>query len=78
MAAELAKFDSGAERMIESFVKALEAQPPPPMIYHYTNDVGLRGILESGKIWLFSLNDPSELSHPTRTASMIWSACSVM
>ena len=66
MAAELAKFDSGAERMIESFVKELEAQPPPPMIYHYTNDAGLRGILESGKIWLsdiFSLNDPSELSH---------------
>jgi hypothetical protein len=52
MAAELDKFDNGAERMIESFVKALEAQPPPPVIYHYTNDVGLRGILESGKIWL--------------------------
>jgi hypothetical protein len=34
---------------------------PPPIIYHYTNDAGLRGILESGKLWLtdiFDLNDP--------------------
>jgi len=29
-------------------------------------DVGLRGILETGQLWLtdvFSLNDPSELNH---------------
>ncbi|MGH9398308.1 MAG: DUF2971 domain-containing protein [Terriglobia bacterium] len=39
---------------------------PPPVIYHYTNDRGLSGILGTGKIWLtdiFSLNDPSELRH---------------
>jgi hypothetical protein len=39
-------------------------EPPPPIIYHYTNDVGLRGILESGQLWftdIFNLNDPSEL-----------------
>jgi hypothetical protein len=66
MVAELGTFDKAAERLSAAFVKALEAKPPPTMIYHYTNDAGLRGILESGKIWLtdvFSLNDPSELSH---------------
>jgi hypothetical protein len=37
-----------------------------PSSTNYTNDTGLRGILESGKLWLtdiFNLNDPSELSH---------------
>jgi hypothetical protein len=36
------------------------------MIYHYTNDTGLKGIIESGKLWfsdIFGLNDPSELRH---------------
>jgi hypothetical protein len=36
------------------------------MVYHYTDDRGLRGILESGRLWLtdvFNLNDPSELRH---------------
>jgi hypothetical protein len=35
-------------------------------LYHYTNGAGLRGIIESQKIWLTSyrhLNDPSELIH---------------
>ena len=38
----------------------------PPVIYHYTDDFGLRGILKTGKFWLtdiFALNDPSELEH---------------
>ena len=42
------------------------SQPPPPLIFHYTNDVGLKGILDTGKLWftdIFDLNDPSELSH---------------
>ena len=36
------------------------------IIWHYTDDNGLRGILEKGTLWLtdiFSLNDPSELRH---------------
>jgi hypothetical protein len=46
----------------------------PEVIYHYTDDRGLRGILEFGKIWLtdiFSLNDPSELSHSYEVAAEI-------
>ena len=66
MRLELEKFDQEAEKIIASFVGTIEASPPPSTIYHYTNDVGLRGIIETGKIWLtdiFNLNDPSELSH---------------
>ena len=62
----LAKFDSTAKQIIDSFCKTLESQEPPQTIYHYTNDVGLKGILETGQLWLsdiFNLNDPSELSH---------------
>ena len=62
----LERFDREADAIIDSFVKPLKAQEPPLVIYHYTDDLGLRGILETGKIWLtniFNLNDPSELSH---------------
>lgn len=61
----LGRFRGEAEQIIASFVKALPIKPPP-IIYHYTNDLGLKGILGTGKIWLtdiFSLNDPSELRH---------------
>jgi hypothetical protein len=64
--AAINKFDAVADETIKSVGRALDAREPPPVIYHYTNDVGLRGILESGKLWLtdiFNLNDPSELSH---------------
>jgi hypothetical protein len=66
MHAEVGKFDAAADEIIQSIGRALNAREPPPIIYHYTNDAGLRGILESGKLWLtdiFDLNDPSELSH---------------
>ncbi|MEX0827841.1 MAG: DUF2971 domain-containing protein, partial [Haliea sp.] len=66
MRAELEKFNGLATETIESFISPLEERTPPPIIYHYTSDAGLRGILESGTLWLtdiFNLNDPSELSH---------------
>lgn len=62
----LIRFDTAAKAIVESYIKNLESREPPDLIYHYTNDVGLRGILETGQLWLtdiFNLNDPSELSH---------------
>src|ERR1035437_5356111 len=62
----LKKFDATAEECVKSFLETVESQEPPEIIYHYTNDVGLRGILDTGQLWLsdiFSLNDPSELIH---------------
>ena len=65
----LEQFRLEAEQIIgrdSPFVKSLTSQKPPDRIYHYTDDAGLKGILESGKLWLTdicSLNDPSELNH---------------
>jgi len=62
----LTKFDVTAEGIVKSFLDTVESQEPPKIIYHYTSDDGLRGILETGQLWLsdiFNLNDPSELSH---------------
>lgn len=62
----LAKFSATADEILKSFLMTIEARPTPEIIYHYTNDIGLRGILETGQIWLsdiFCLNDPSELRH---------------
>ncbi|MBU0621528.1 MAG: DUF2971 domain-containing protein [Gammaproteobacteria bacterium] len=62
----LTKFDAEAKAIVSSFLESMESREPPKLIYHYTNDAGLRGILETGQLWLtdiFNLNDPSELSH---------------
>ena len=40
-------------------------------LYHYTDGQGLRGILESGRLWFTDyrhLNDPSELTHGIKMA----------
>jgi hypothetical protein len=66
MKTELDKFDESSEAAIATFVQKLEAEPPPPMLFHYTDDAGLGGILEHGNIRLTSvsnLNDPAELKH---------------
>jgi len=71
MSAALAYGGCEAEKIVDAFLESLEATPPPPILYHYTNDVGLRGILETEKLWLtdiLSLNDPSELSHGLKLA----------
>jgi hypothetical protein len=60
----LERFSVGADDITHSLLEDLQSQEPPPIIYHYTSDAGLRGILETGQLWLtdiFSLNDPSEL-----------------
>ena len=66
MQAELEAFDKGCDAAIAEFVRELEAEKPPAMLYHYTDDRGLKGILESGTIRLTNvanLNDPAELEH---------------
>ncbi len=66
MQAGLAEFEQRADEIFKPFATSIEARPNPSRIYHYTNDVGLQGILRSGALWLsdiFDLNDPSELRH---------------
>ena len=55
-----------ANEIVTSFGRELNKKPPPPLIYHYTDGTGLRGIFESGKLWftdIFKLNDPTEVRH---------------
>lgn len=62
----LDRFSTEIEDVVNKFAQNIEKTPPPTMIYHYTDDRGLAGILESGRIRLteiFGLNDPTELRH---------------
>jgi hypothetical protein len=62
----LSEFRHSSEAIMEEFKRPWGNVPAPATIYHYTNDAGLRGILESGKVWLndlFRMNDPSELRY---------------
>ncbi len=66
------EFSVAAETVVDRFAESGDVRPTPTTIYHYTNDNGLRGILESGKIWMtdiFNLNDPTELRHGVTSAS---------
>jgi len=58
--------DTELEAIGTAYPSQLQGTPTPPIIHHYTDDSGLRGILQSGKLWLtdvFYLNDPSELRY---------------
>ena len=62
----LTEFEDTLVSIIDKLHDKLNTSKSPDTIYHYTNDSGLHGIIESGKFRLsniFSLNDPSELSH---------------
>jgi hypothetical protein len=51
---------------LQKYIARIETRPAPRMIYHYTNDAGLKGIIENGSLWfsdIFDQNDPPELRH---------------
>ena len=67
-------FTDNATAICDELFNTQQSQPLPEKIYHYTNDVGLRGILESGKIWRTSfvnLNDHSEIKYGVSLAADI-------
>lgn len=52
----------------------IDSDPLPSTVYHYTDQRGLLGILESGKLWATDyryLNDSSELLYTYRLASQL-------
>jgi hypothetical protein len=62
----LEQFGCEAQQIIDAFVETVKSRKRPDRIYHYTDDEGLKGILEHGTLWLTDicrLNDPSELDH---------------
>lgn len=71
---ELENLDSQLDGVIASWAKELEAVPLPYRLYHYTNEAGLKGILQSGHLWMtdvFDFNDPSELKHGVSIAARL-------
>jgi hypothetical protein len=76
IAQKLAEFERETNARYSVFSKPLLASPPPSELFHYTDYLGLKGILETGRLWLsdiFSLNDPSELNHGVFGAAEILS-----
>jgi hypothetical protein len=66
MSDALNRYDSESTKVLEEFLRVVEAKKPPPILYHYTNDIALKAIIQSGKIWfsdIFRQNDPSELRY---------------
>jgi len=66
MAKAIVEYDAKATKVLQAFLNTVEAKTPPGVLYHYTNDAGLAGIVESGRLWfsdIFAQNDPSELRH---------------
>ena len=64
-------FNRKTSALLDSFKQQVMSKPTPSTIFQYNNDVGLRGIIESGTLRLtdiFYLNDPSELRHGCQPA----------
>jgi hypothetical protein len=63
---EVNEFDNEIRKLLVQFEQNLKESSLPDEIFHYTNASGLKGIFDSGHLWLtdiFNLNDPSELKH---------------
>lgn len=68
---EIKRFHAEGEGYVNAFSTELNRAEIPPIVYHYTDGWGLRGILESGTLRfgdIFYLNDPSELKHGVEMA----------
>jgi Protein of unknown function (DUF2971) len=65
---EIRAFDKEVDDLLKSYEQQLREKVLPSfdVVFHYTTAEGLKGILDSGRLWLTdisSLNDPSELAH---------------
>lgn len=63
---QLSKYSADADKIIDGLINKVNNQSLDPEIAHYTNDLGLAGILGSGVLRftdVFDLNDPSEIEH---------------
>ena len=66
VAKAILRYNAEATKILQAFIKTVEAKDLPPVLYHYTNGAGFAGIIESGQLRfsdIFALNDPSELRH---------------
>ena len=60
----LDEFDRSAKEVLSPFLREMESREPPELVFHYTTDSGLKGILETGKLWLSDIRgDTSDFMH---------------
>jgi len=62
----LENYKQVSQTILTGLTEKIKVSEDPKEIFHYTNNDGLRGILESGNLRLtsiFNLNDPSEIRH---------------
>jgi hypothetical protein len=68
----IAQLDAELVEIGRAHPRTLEEEPTPELIYHYTDDNGLRGIIEYGTLWCTDpsyLNDPSEIAYGVSIAA---------
>lgn len=73
----LDQFTQEAQEILKEELEPESSHDYTPIMFHYTNDIGLKGIINSGNLWLtdmFSLNDPSELQYGYSVAADILAA----
>ena len=73
----IAALDADLEAIGTAHPRSLDAEPAPDRIYHYTDDAGLRGIIEHGSLWCTDvayLNDPSEIKYGVSIAADLLNA----
>jgi hypothetical protein len=71
----IGKFTAWSRKHLQAEQDATDIRFP---LYHYTDGYGLKGILESGRIWFTDyrhLNDPSELTHGIELAQDVAREC---
>jgi hypothetical protein len=64
--ARVKNHDQATDAIVARFFDEVTSRKIPSTIYHFTDDAGMRGILEKGHLWCtdqFSLNDPSEFKY---------------
>jgi hypothetical protein len=62
----IAQFSRQASTLVNTVFQNANKKRRPKLIYHYTNDAGLMGIIEKGEFWcthISYLNDPTEIHH---------------
>jgi hypothetical protein len=70
----IAAVDTDLHAIASEHPASMDAEPAPNIVYHYTDDAGLRGIIESGTLWYTDvsyLNDPSEFKYGVSIATNV-------
>ena len=78
--AQISEYSDKASKIIDDLIDKVINEPSNSEIAHYTNDLGLAGILGSGSLRctnIFDLNDPTEIEHGFAQAIKVFNNLSI-